>query len=56
MAKFSQFLTELSAHDTAVFLFQDNLSKSPWIFTKHNMFGISSGYILSLLTELFPMT
>ena len=35
MGKFFQFLTELSAHRTSVFLFpDDNLSKCQWIFTK----------------------
>ena len=35
MAKFHPFLTELSAHSTSIFYFQDNnLSNSQWIFTK----------------------
>ena len=43
----------VSAHNTFIFTFQDNnLGKFQWIFTKHNMFGIASEYILSLLTEL----
>ena len=34
MGKFRQFLTELSARDTPIFLFlDDNLSKHQWIFT-----------------------
>ena len=33
MGKFRQVLTELSAHNTSVFLIQDNnLNKSQWIF------------------------
>ena len=35
MGEFPQFLTELSAHDTLVVLFPDDiLSKYQWIFTK----------------------
>ena len=35
MGKFRQFLTELPARDTSVFLFPDeNFSKYQWIFTK----------------------
>ena len=46
--------TELSAHNTSIFSFQDNnLSKSQWIHTKLDMrtdiveiwFGIAIGYI-----------
>ena len=38
MAKFRQFLTELSAHDTYVFSFpDDNFSKCQWI---SNKFGV----------------
>ena len=37
MGKF-QYMTELSAPDMSIFLFQDNnLSKSQWIFTKLDM-------------------
>ena len=52
MGKFRQFLTELSARDTPIFLFpDDNLSKHQWIFTKLGMcidivevwFGIGNG-------------
>ena len=39
MGKFRQFLTELSAHHTSVFLFlDDNLSKYQWIFTRLGMY------------------
>ena len=38
MGKFRQFLAELSAQDTPIYLFQDdNLSKHQWIFTKLDM-------------------
>ena len=38
MGKFQQFLTELSARDTSIFLFpDDNLSKFQWIVTKLGM-------------------
>ena len=61
MGKFRLFLTELSAHDTFIFSFQDNnLSKSQRIFTKLDMcidiveilFGIAFGYIFSFLTVI----
>ena len=54
--KFHQFLTELSARDTSVFLFLDkNFSKSQLIFTKLGMcidiievcFEMANGQILS---------
>ena len=57
MGKFRQFLMELSARDTPIFLFpDDNLSKHQWIFTKLGMcidiveicFGIANGQILSI--------
>ena len=61
MGKFCQFLTELSACDTSVFLFQDNnFSKSQQIFSKLEMFvdtveiwfGIGIGYILSIFDRV----
>ena len=57
MAKFRQFLTELSARETPIFSFpDDNLSKHQWIFTKLGMcidiidiwFGIANGQISSI--------
>ena len=57
MGKFHQFLMELSARDTPIFLFpDDNLSKNQWIFTKLGMcidiveiwFGIANGQISSI--------
>ena len=57
MAKFRQFLTELSARDTPIFSFpDDNLSNHQWIFTKLGMcidiadiwFGIANGQISSI--------
>ena len=63
MGKFHQFVTEVSARDTSVFLFQDNnLSKSQQIFTKLDMcidiveilFGIAFWYISSFLTVISP--
>ena len=56
MAKFRQFLTELSARDMPIFSFpDDNLSKHQWSFTKLGMcidiveiwFGIANGQISS---------
>ena len=39
MVEFFLFLTELSAHNTSVFYFQDNNpSKSQWIFTKFDVY------------------
>ena len=39
MGKFHPFLTELSAHNTSGFYFQDNnLSKLQWIFTNFDMY------------------
>ena len=61
MAKFCQFLTELSAPDTPIFSFpDDNLSKHQWIFTKLGMcidiveirFGIANGRISSISDEV----
>ena len=55
MVEFLLFLTELSAHNTFIFYFQDNnLSKSQWIFTKFDVcidiveicFGIAQRQIL----------
>ena len=37
MGKFRQSFMELSARDTPIFLFPDNLSKHQWIFTKLGM-------------------
>ena len=62
MGKFRQFLTELSARNSSVFLFHDdNFSKYQWIFTKLGMcidiveiyFGIATcnGQIRILLSE-----
>ena len=56
MAKFRQFLTELSARDTPIFSFpDDNLSKQQWIYTKIAIcidikeiwFGVANGQISS---------
>ena len=56
MGKFRQFLTELSACHTCIFLFPDDyLGKFQWIFTKLGMcidgvdiwFGIANGQITS---------
>ena len=56
MAKFRQFLTELSAREMPIFSFlDDNLSKHQWIFIKLGMcfdivviwFGIANGQISS---------
>ena len=64
MGKFCQFLSELSARNTSVFLFQDNnLSKSQRILTKLDMcidiiaiwFGIAVGYISSIFDCYLPM-
>ena len=55
------FLTELSAHNTFVFYFQDsNLSKSQWIFTKFDVcvnivkicFGIAHQQISSIFDRV----
>ena len=65
MGKFCELLTELSAHDTSIFSFQDNnLSKSQQIFTKLDMYltlwrselGLLLGTFPQFLTELFSMT
>ena len=57
MAKFRQFLTELSAREMPIFSFlDDNLSKHQWIFIKLGMcfdivviwFGIANGQISSI--------
>ena len=61
MSKFHQFLTELSAHHTSIFWFQDyNFSKCQRIFTSFGTcidiidicFGIANGQICQFLTEL----
>ena len=60
MAKFRQFLTELSARDMPIFSFPDNLSKHQWIFTKLGMcidivdsgLGLLMGKFRQFLTEL----
>ena len=61
MGKFRQFLTELSAHDRAVFSFpDDNFSKYQWIFTKLGVcinivdtwFEIVNGQIWSILDRV----
>ena len=66
MGKFRQFFTELSAQDTPIFSFPDNLSKHQWIFTKLGMcidvveiwVGIANGRVIKssnnhqILTEL----
>ena len=61
MGEFCEFLTELSAHDTSIFSFQDNnLSKSQRIFTKLDMYltlwrselGLLLSTFLQYLTEL----
>ena len=61
MGKFGQFLTELSACDTADFLFpHDNLCKCQWIFTKLGMcidivelyFGIAERQISSIFERV----
>ena len=65
MGKLSKFLTELSAHDTSIFSFQDNnLAKSQQIFTKLDMcidivkiwFGIAFSYISSILNSYLSKT
>ena len=59
MGKFCQFLAELPACESSVFLFLDNnLSKSQWIFTKFDMcidiveiwFGIDNGQISTIFS------
>ena len=64
MGKFCQFLTELSASYTFIFLFQDNnFSKPQLIFIKLDMcidaeeirFGIANGQILSICDSYLPM-
>ena len=60
MGKFCQYLTELYAHHTSVFLFQDdNLSKYQLIFIKLGMyidmeiwFGIDNGQILLIFDRV----
>ena len=58
MGKFRQFLAELSARDTSVFSFPDDiLGKPQWIFTKLGLnidiveiwFGIINGQISSFI-------
>ena len=65
MGKFRQFLTELFARDTPIFLFpDDNLSKLQWIFTKLGMciniveilFGIANGQISSIFDSYLLKT
>ena len=65
MGKLSKFLTELSAHDTSIFSFQDNnLAKFQQIFTKLDMcidivkiwFGIAFSYISSILNSYLSKT
>ena len=65
MGEFRQFLTELSARDSPIFLFpDDNLSKHQWIFTKLGMcidiieiwFGIANGQISSIFDSYLPET
>ena len=65
MGKFCQILTELSAQDMLVFLFQDNnLSKWQGILTKlctcidikEIWFGIANGQILSMFDSYLPAT
>ena len=60
-SKFRQFLTELSARDTSVFSFPDDiLRKCQWIFTKlcvcidivETWFEIADGKFRQYLTEL----
>ena len=62
MGKFCLFFTELSAHNTSVFYFQDNnLSKSQLIFTKFDMciyivencFGTAHCQISSIFLEVW---
>ena len=62
MGQFHQFLTELFARDTLVFLFlDDNLSKFQWIFSKPGMcvdimeiwFGIAKRSISSIFDRVF---
>ena len=61
MGKFSQILTELSAHHKAIFLFlYNNLSKYPSVFTELGMcidtmeiwFKIANGQILSIFDRV----
>ena len=61
MGKFHQFLTELSASDTSVFLFlDDNFSKYQRIFTKLGVcidiveicYGIANGQISSIFDRV----
>ena len=61
MVEVHLFLTELSAHNTFVFYFQDNnLSKSQWIFTKFDVcvnivmicFGIAHRQISSIFDRV----
>ena len=61
MGKFRQFLTELSARDTSIFLFPDDYSsKCQWIFTKLDMcidivkiwFGIVDGQISTVFDRV----
>ena len=65
MVKFRQFLTELSACHTSVFLFpDDDLSKYQWTFTKFGMcidivelcFGIANGEISSIFGSYLSAT
>ena len=59
MGEIHQFLTELSARDTSVFL-DDNLSKYQWIFTKIHIciaimeiwFGITNRQISSIFDRV----
>ena len=63
MRKCYQFLSELSAHDTSIFSFQDNnLHKYQRIFNNLDIciniveiwIGIAIGYISSISTEFSP--
>ena len=64
MGKFRKLLPELSAHDSSIFLFQDdNFSKYQWIFTKHALsidivetcFGIANGQISSIFDRIISL-
>ena len=63
MVEFCLYLTKLYARNTSVFYFQDNLSKSQWIFTKFGVyidiieicFEIAHQQILSIFDRVICM-